>query len=542
MEYIDLSFNFFTGNLTSLNQLDSLSSIYISHNFFTGSVPTQLLQHSNLSIFVFDNNHFTGSLEWKGTLDSGLQTLVASNNQISGLIPSNYFENMPHLLWLDLSFNNHRGPLPEIFPGSLFILDLSSNFFSGVIPDSWSGLGARRISLGNNQLYSHAPLTITLPLVSFVDLSDNPLSSFPAADFLSLRSPGFLNTSGPRFDCPYPPNPPAVWFRDPCITDLSLLWYLLLASGLAVLVAFACIRLPRFCDKWGHFRQNLTKERKLYEFFVWANNVRQCVMVSLFYRTILQYLSSLPASPEQCEAFNYDFQPLLYPRLDVRIYRNSIFSVYLQQLQAQFDSDEIGGLISMREMNFLLNFTITSFREQCSEILGCSSSHATSARCVIHSSFKPFPTFTSLVSFFFALVILQEIFKLLCLIWALCSRNSTPRLFPICGQSVFLPLLAAQPGMITTVILYQPSVADKLAIFVYEGCFESFPQLLLQIYYILFVTKVGVSPWQLFTFFCSSIMILKLLFVACIFPLLQHACQVDKMSKNSLNQPLNSSA
>ena len=191
----------------------------------------------------------------------------------------------------------------------------------------------------------------------------------------------------------------------------------------------------------------------------------------------------------------------------------------------------------------MLNFTITlsiSWSVQWNSWV-LKLTMLTSARWVIDTSFKPFPTFTSLVSFFFALVILQEIFKVLCLIWALCSRNITP----ICGQSVFLPLLAAQPGMNDSDFI--PAICcrlTELTIFVFEGFFESFNHCRCR--FITFcLWPVEVSPWQgscLYFFVLPSWHWNYFLDIASIFPLLQHACQVDKMSKNCLNQLINSSA
>lgn len=113
---LDLSHNSFNGSISSsLVQCKRLKAILLANNFFSGPLPGGLgtsftdLQTLNLSF-----NRLNGSIPGDlGNLSTLTSTLDLSHNLFSGLIPSN-LGNLPQTLYINLSFNNLSGPIPEI--------------------------------------------------------------------------------------------------------------------------------------------------------------------------------------------------------------------------------------------------------------------------------------------------------------------------------------------------------------------------------------------------------------------------------------------
>uniref|UniRef100_M4EU49 non-specific serine/threonine protein kinase n=1 Tax=Brassica campestris TaxID=3711 RepID=M4EU49_BRACM len=119
MQDVDVISNPDTGNSTircdcSFNKSTTchITSMHLTSNQFTGSLPNSLAKLMNLEDLVSDNN-FNGTIpEYIGNW-SRLQRLILRNVSLSGAIPS-YIWSLPELKTLDLSFNSLTGEVRGI--------------------------------------------------------------------------------------------------------------------------------------------------------------------------------------------------------------------------------------------------------------------------------------------------------------------------------------------------------------------------------------------------------------------------------------------
>eukprot|EP00758_Cryptobia_borreli_P009310 Tbor_TRINITY_DN5468_c0_g1::TRINITY_DN5468_c0_g1_i1::g.25194::m.25194 len=113
-EIINLGFNRFEGELPArINDLESLSSLSVNSNLFSGVIP-DLSKCSQLRQLNFSDNQFTGNLPW--------------------------VKELKNLAWLELDNNKFSGTLPEL-PMSISHFSAKGSGFSGTIPESYGKLG-----------------------------------------------------------------------------------------------------------------------------------------------------------------------------------------------------------------------------------------------------------------------------------------------------------------------------------------------------------------------------------------------------------------
>lgn len=199
----------------------NLISVDLSSNNLTGSISKELLSSpsiSKLQLFDLSVNKISGSLSFFDILSvntnscESLQTLNLSSNQFSGKIPS-YLGSLPSIQTIDLSHNYLAGPIPaevwqscgsltelhlaynnltDVIPAEslssckwLQILDLSNNNLSGPFPgQALQGLQSlEMLVLSNNAIMGSFPGTISLcAKLRVVDFSSNRLSGSIPSD------------------------------------------------------------------------------------------------------------------------------------------------------------------------------------------------------------------------------------------------------------------------------------------------------------------------------------------------------------------------
>ncbi|KAM4070205.1 hypothetical protein ACB094_12G147000 [Castanea mollissima] len=279
-----LSGNSFRGNLPSFANLNHLASLKLGSNGFAGPIPCDLMNLTRLTTLNLESNKFQGSIpssisrlknlmnldlsfnNLSGTMEldslhvlKNLTTLGLSFNKLSllGKINSSasfpnltmlslascnlsefpqYLQNLDKLIYLDLSFNNIRGLVPQWFletipplstvsyiisnnsltgeipplicnqtllqvldlsknnlsgqipeclgslSNSLSILNLGSNNFHGTIPQTWTlGCKLRMINLGQNKLKGLIPRSMSkCAMLEILDLGHNQINdTFP---------------------------------------------------------------------------------------------------------------------------------------------------------------------------------------------------------------------------------------------------------------------------------------------------------------------------------------------------------------------------
>lgn len=106
------------GPLPEVEKFNSLRTLYLSTNNFSGAIP---------------DDAFAG-MSW-------LKKLHLSSNGFSGPIPTSIAQ-LPKLLELRLDNNRFSGPIPDLQLKSLKLVNMSNNYLEGRIPDGFRTMDA----------------------------------------------------------------------------------------------------------------------------------------------------------------------------------------------------------------------------------------------------------------------------------------------------------------------------------------------------------------------------------------------------------------
>ncbi|KAI8029771.1 Receptor-like protein CLAVATA2 [Camellia lanceoleosa] len=127
-----------------LDTLDSLKILDISNNKISGEIPLTLAGCKSLEVVDFSYNNLSGGLNDAITKWLNLRFISLARNKFNGSPPAWLFsfqilsslEKMWSLRALDLSHNSLLGQIPENISslGNLTLLNLSYNYFSGIVP------------------------------------------------------------------------------------------------------------------------------------------------------------------------------------------------------------------------------------------------------------------------------------------------------------------------------------------------------------------------------------------------------------------------
>ncbi|XLS48723.1 hypothetical protein HN51_023081, partial [Arachis hypogaea] len=195
--YMNLSSNQLTGDLTATTyaNLTKLENLDLSQNGFSGLIPQEIGNLTNLLTLDLSLNNLVGPIPHQIGYLNRLTSLHLSSNSINGSIPSSLGLltqlEIGNLSYLDVSYNNLAGPIPEQigYSNRLTFLHLDSNCFTGSIPSS-IGLLTEMIMLtmGHNKINGSIPIEIDHLLhLGALDLSTNRLSGvIPSGLFVHL--------------------------------------------------------------------------------------------------------------------------------------------------------------------------------------------------------------------------------------------------------------------------------------------------------------------------------------------------------------------
>ncbi|TYG78088.1 hypothetical protein ES288_D02G029000v1 [Gossypium darwinii] len=158
-----------------------LRYVDLSHNNFSGTVPTWLLENNTkLEDLILKGNSFTGPLSLPSAPNSKVSLIDISQNKLQGQIPTNVCSPFPHLSHLFLSKNAFEGDIPPCLSGmkDLSILDLSNNQLSGRVPEELITKNSLTIlRLSNNNLSGHVlPVILNANGLSKLYLDGNNFS------------------------------------------------------------------------------------------------------------------------------------------------------------------------------------------------------------------------------------------------------------------------------------------------------------------------------------------------------------------------------
>ncbi|XP_047162987.1 probable leucine-rich repeat receptor-like protein kinase At1g35710 [Vigna umbellata] len=153
--------------------LIKLVSLFIYHNYFEGPIPDGL---RNLTL---------------------LENLDLHMNSLSSSIPHWLFGVLSHLKFLDLSYNNLQGIIPDALGNltSMVTLDMSNNKFEGPIPTSFGYLcNLREIHFSENKIGGELPVSLgKLSSLRYLYMSNNQFSGNPFEILGSLSKLSFLD-------------------------------------------------------------------------------------------------------------------------------------------------------------------------------------------------------------------------------------------------------------------------------------------------------------------------------------------------------------
>ncbi|CAL5391015.1 unnamed protein product [Camellia sinensis] len=237
LKMIDLSDNKLQGKVPgSLANCTELEFLDLSNNLIADAFPLWLGDLTKLQVLILRSNKFYGAIENpKIKLElPNLHIIDLSHNGFTGNLPSKYFQNWNAMKFFDVDKMNYmntiiegRGINASWFYFYLYTMnitnkgvnteyqeiqnifatiDLSSNKFEGVIPEFIGNLkGLKQLNLSNNNLNGGIPSCLgNLTNLESLDLSQNKLSGEIPQQLALLFFLEFLNVSNNHLTGPIP--------------------------------------------------------------------------------------------------------------------------------------------------------------------------------------------------------------------------------------------------------------------------------------------------------------------------------------------------
>ncbi|WCJ32479.1 Leucine-rich repeat transmembrane protein kinase [Euphorbia peplus] len=137
MEYFDVTANYLDGQVPSFfSEWENLTYLNLFGNDFEGNLPVEIFQMSKLATLRVSDLRNTADFSFPKEANlSNILKLILRNCSINGHIP-NYIGKWSQLEYLDLSFNNLIGPIPNSLE-HVSKLYLTRNMLGGDLP-SWT--------------------------------------------------------------------------------------------------------------------------------------------------------------------------------------------------------------------------------------------------------------------------------------------------------------------------------------------------------------------------------------------------------------------
>ncbi|XP_077212070.1 probably inactive leucine-rich repeat receptor-like protein kinase At3g28040 [Tasmannia lanceolata] len=199
IKFLDFSENSLSGPIPEqlFKKYSSLQFISLAGNYFEGPIPTTLQKCSFLGGLNLSDNNLSGNPNFRNGiwLLTKLTTLDLSHNAFSGSIPEG-IAGLKYLKELYLQGNQFSGPLPTDLGLCTHLknLDFSNNLFTGTLPNSMQKLNAlTTISSSNNRLMGDFPPWIgDMNSLQFIDFENNEFTGKLPSSLGDLKSLNYL--------------------------------------------------------------------------------------------------------------------------------------------------------------------------------------------------------------------------------------------------------------------------------------------------------------------------------------------------------------
>ncbi|KAH7854175.1 hypothetical protein Vadar_011072 [Vaccinium darrowii] len=163
LQVLDLSENWLDGSIPlDIGRAISLKQLRLDKNSFVGTIPTSIANCSSLTSLILSRNNLTGPIPAAVAQLTNLQTVDLSFNRLTGTLPKQ-LANLANLLSFNISHNQLQGPLP------------AGGFFNTISPSSV----AFNPSLCGAAVNTSCPTVLPKPIVLNPEPSDSPPGSIP---------------------------------------------------------------------------------------------------------------------------------------------------------------------------------------------------------------------------------------------------------------------------------------------------------------------------------------------------------------------------
>ncbi|CUF20798.1 GP46-like surface antigen, putative [Bodo saltans] len=220
---------------TGLSGLEYLSSLVVSDNQLTGSIPFDLCRSgNNLMNLQMGGNLLSGSLppEWSNC--RSMKTFNVSSNSFSGIIPAAYSAWGMSITSFEVSANNFTGTLPLEFSNwtivsyfavsrnqlsgtlppeyssmkALTYFDINMNYLTGALPEDYQQLrGMNSFRLSDNRMSGTLPSVLAAWLqISSFRVDNNRLTGTFPSEYAAWQQIDYFDAGNNSFTGSLPPE------------------------------------------------------------------------------------------------------------------------------------------------------------------------------------------------------------------------------------------------------------------------------------------------------------------------------------------------
>lgn len=188
---------------TTSNAVGTLSGLYLSGKGCIGTFPSDIYKLTNMRYINCNINLISGNFPIEMQYMSDLRKLSMCGNLLRGPLDQDALSHWTLIRFIDLSFNEFDGELPDIFGqmNHLMHLNIAGNKFTGFLPSSISSLTRLEVlKCYSNDFYGVIPSSWAHCQLRIIDLSQNrlsgglrPLLSSPKLETLNLSNNCFTD-------------------------------------------------------------------------------------------------------------------------------------------------------------------------------------------------------------------------------------------------------------------------------------------------------------------------------------------------------------